>query len=157
MASGDVSVKEADRRLAAAGTNRPPGGPLILRALPAAACGRDPKLPGFGGRPASSTATTGVSRPPMIVTPAPRPASESGAGPLAVLAAASIPPAVQAFLALCHELDAATERLRRETAQWTGERRAQRRLTIRQTAEHLSEQLEWMQGAEATRRESSPH
>ena len=80
----------------------------------------------------------------------------SGAGPPTVPAAPSLPAAVQAFLALCHELDAATERFRRETAHWTGERRAQRRLTIRQTAEHLSEQLEWMQGAEATRREPSP-
>jgi hypothetical protein len=70
--------------------------------------------------------------------------------------APSLPGAVQAFLAVCHELDAATERFRLETAHWTGERRAQRRLTIRQTAEHLNEQLEWMQGVEATRREPSP-
>jgi hypothetical protein len=59
-----------------------------------------------------------------------------------------VPASVQAFLALCHELDAATARFRRETARWTGERRAQRRLTIRQTVQHLSEQLEWMQATE---------
>jgi hypothetical protein len=58
-------------------------------------------------------------------------------------------------VALCHELDAATERFRRQTAHWTGAQRDRRRLTIRQTAEHLSEQLEWMQGAEATHREPS--
>jgi hypothetical protein len=54
---------------------------------------------------------------------------------------------VQAFLALCHELDAATARFRRATAHGTAERRAQRRLTIWQMVQHLSEQFDWMQGA----------
>jgi hypothetical protein len=158
VASGDVSVKEADRRLAAARADRPPSGPLILRALPKVPDhGGEPRPPSDGGHPTSSAVTTGASRGPAIVTAAPRPAaSVSGAGAPTVPAAPSLPGAVQAFLAVCHELDAATERFRRETVHWTGERRAQRRLTIWQTAEHLNEQLEWMQGAEATRREPSP-
>ena len=49
----------------------------------------------------------------------------------------------------------ATERFRRETARWTGERRGQRRLTIWQTIQDLSEQLEWMQATEAPRHEPS--
>jgi hypothetical protein len=59
-------------------------------------------------------------------------------------------------MALCQELDAVTEWFRRQTAHWTGAQRDRRRLTIRQTAEHLSEQLKWMQGAEATNRGPSP-
>jgi hypothetical protein len=158
VASGDVSVKEADRRLAVAKPARPPGGPLILRALPKAAIGRDDlDHPGNGSGDPSSTVTTGARRPPAIATPALlRTAHGSGAGPPTVPASPSLPAEVQAFLALCHELDAATERFCRETAHWTGERRAQRRLTIWQTIQHLSEQLEWMQAAEATRHEPSP-
>jgi hypothetical protein len=158
VASGDVSVKEADRRLAAARADRPPSGPLILRALPKVTdLGGEPRSPSHGGRPTSRAVTTGAGRGPAIVTAAPRPAaSVSGAGAPTVPAAPSLPGAVQAFLAVCHELDAATERFRLETAHWTGERRTQRRRTIRQTAEHLNEQLEWMQGAEAPRREPSP-
>ena len=41
VASGELSVKQADRRLAVARTDRRPGGPLILLALPNAAIGRD--------------------------------------------------------------------------------------------------------------------
>jgi hypothetical protein len=67
-----------------------------------------------------------------------------------------LPTAVQAFLALCDELDAATARFRRETARWTGERRLQRRLMIWQMSQHLSEQFEWMQAAEGSRHDPSP-
>jgi hypothetical protein len=80
-------------------------------------------------------------------------ANPSGDGSPATPASPPLPPSVQDFLALCHALDAATERFRRETARWTGERRAQRRLTIHQTVQHLSEQLEWMQATEAPRHE----
>ena len=158
VASGEISVKEADRQLAAVKTDRPPGGPLILRAPPTATIGRDhPELPGDAGGQASSQETTGASGPPAIVTPAPLPAvNGSGAGSPTVPAVPPLPAAVQAFLAVCHELDAATERFRRETAHWTGERRAQRHLTIRQMVQHLSEQLDWMQAAEEIRHDPSP-
>jgi hypothetical protein len=63
---------------------------------------------------------------------------------------------VQAFLAECHELDAATVRFRRATAHWTGERRAQRRRTIWQIVQHLAEQFDWMQGAEGSRHGARP-
>jgi hypothetical protein len=152
VASGDLSVKQADRRLAAAKTDRPPGGPLILRALPKAAIGRDdPQDSGNG------SGRNGARRPPAIAMPAPLPEA-SLSGPDAPTAPTSppLPTSVQAFLALCHELDAATERFRRETARWTGERRANRRLTIRQTVQHLSEQLDWMQATEATHHEPRP-
>ena len=78
---GRRSVKEADRRLAAARTDRPPGGPLILRALPAAASGRDdPKPPGRRPRhdPARRRAGPAGRR---RSSPVPRPAARgSGAG-----------------------------------------------------------------------------
>jgi ParB-like chromosome segregation protein Spo0J len=148
VASGDVSVKEADRRLSAAGMGPSPSGPLILRALPAATCDRaDPKGSANREEPRSKTVMTrGVGRPPAAVNPTLEPLGHS-AGPASLPTPASppLPAAVQAFLAVCHELEAATERFRSDTATWTGERRAQRRLTIRQTVEHLSEQLEWMQ------------
>jgi hypothetical protein len=153
VASGDLSVKQADRRLAAAKTDRPPGGPLILRALPKAAIGRhDPEHSGNGsGRPSTAD---GGHRPPAIATPTPVPgATLSGGDAQTAPTSPPLPASVQAFLALCRELDAATERFRRETARWTGERRAQRRLTIRQTVQHLSEQLDWMQATEATHHE----
>lgn len=126
VASGDVSVKEADRRLAAARTHRSPSGPLILRALPAASSGHDdPKHPGNGSRPRSSKATRGASGPPVIATPIRvLAATGSDTEPPTVPAAPSLPAAIQAFLVLCHELDAATERFSRETVHWTGERRA---------------------------------
>jgi hypothetical protein len=63
VASGDVSVKEADRRLAAARADRPPGGPLILRARPTGTDhGGEPGSLGHGGRPTASAVTTGASR-----------------------------------------------------------------------------------------------
>jgi hypothetical protein len=158
VASGEVSVKEADRRLAAARTNLPPGGPLILRARLPKAAGRNdpgPSVKEHGRTP--RTVASGASRPLAIVAPASLPAATaSSAGPPTVPVSVDLPAAVQTFVALCHELDAATERFRRQTAHWTGAQRDRRRLTIRQTAEHLSEQLEWMQGAEATHREPSP-
>ena len=158
LASGEVSVKEADRRLAAARTGSPPSGPLILRARPPKATGRDdPEPPGKDRRRTPRRMTNGAGRALAIITPLPPPeVTVSAAEPWTAPAAAHLPAAVQAFVALCHELDAATERFRRETAHWTGAQRDQRRLTIRQTAEHLSEQLEWMQGADATNREPSP-
>ncbi|MGH7358548.1 MAG: ParB/RepB/Spo0J family partition protein, partial [Candidatus Rokuibacteriota bacterium] len=81
VASGDLSVKQADRRLATAKTDRPPGGPLILRALPKVGIGRDDPEHRGNERP-SSTVTTGTSRPLAIAPPAPRPAAHgSGAEP----------------------------------------------------------------------------
>ena len=88
-------------------------------------------------------------RAPMSVT---NPSDES---PPAAPASGPVPASIQAFLAMCQELDVATERFRRETARWTGERRGQRRLTIWQTIQDLSEQLEWMQATEALRHEPS--
>jgi hypothetical protein len=156
VASGEVSVKAADRRLAAARTGTPPSGPLILRARPSEAGRNDPGPPGKDRR-TSRRAASRASRPLAIVAPASLPAATAPiAGPPNVPASVDLPAAVQTFVALCHELDAATERFRRQTAHWTGAQRDRRRLTIRQTAEHLSEQLEWMQGAEATHREPSP-
>ncbi len=156
VASGEVSVKEADRRLAAARTGTPPGGPLILRARPSATGRNAPGPPGKDRR-TSHTAASGASRPVAIVAPASLPAATaSSAGPPTVPPSVDLPAAVQAFMGLCQELDLATDRFRRETAHWTGAQRDRRRLTIQQTAEHLSEQLEWMQGAEATHREPSP-
>jgi hypothetical protein len=73
-----------------------------------------------------------------------------------VPASVDLSAAVQTFVALCHELNAATERFRQQTAHWTGAQRDRRRLTIRQTTEHLSEQLEWMQGAVMTNHEPRP-
>jgi hypothetical protein len=67
-----------------------------------------------------------------------------------------LPAGVQAFLTLCQALDVATEQFRHETARWTGERRTQRRRTIWQTVQHLTEQLDWMQAAEATRHDPGP-
>jgi hypothetical protein len=156
VASGEVSVKEADRRLTAARPGTPPSGPLILRARPSEAGRNDPAPPGKERR-TSRTAASDASRPLAIVASASLPAATaSGAGPPSVPTSVDLPAAVHTFVALCHELDAATERFRRHTAHWTGAERDRRRLTIRQTAEHLSEQLEWMQGAEATHREPSP-
>jgi len=154
VASGDISVKEADRRLAAATTDRPPGGPLTLRELPKSPIGRDDP----------DHAREGSGRPPGRVTHEARDpdfsagptANRSASGPPALSASPPLPAGVQAFLTLCQELDAATERFRRETARWTGERRAQRRLTIWQTIQHLGEQFDWMQAAEATRHDSRP-
>jgi hypothetical protein len=156
VASGEVSVKEADRRLAAARTGPPPSGPLILRARPSETGRNDPEPPGKDRR-TSRTAANGASRPLAIVAPASLPAATaSSAGPPTVPTSVDLPAAVHTFVVLCHELDAATERFRRQTAHWTGAQRDRRRLTIRQTAAHLSEQLEWMQGAEATNREPRP-
>jgi ParB-like chromosome segregation protein Spo0J len=156
VASGEVSVKEADRRLAAARTGTPPSGPLIPRARPAEAGRNDPAPPGKDWR-TSRTAARGASRPLALVAPASLPAeTASSAGSPTVPASVDLPAAVHMFVALCHELDAATERFRRQTAHWTGRQRDRRRVTIRQTAEHLSEQLEWMQGAEAIHREPRP-
>jgi ParB-like chromosome segregation protein Spo0J len=153
VASGDLSVKQADRRLAAAKTTQPPGGPLILRALPKAATCRDD-----GGHSASGDGrpiTTNEAPPrPKAAVPAPvSGASPSAGSPPAAPVSGPIPASVQMLLAMCHELDAATERFRRDTARWTGTRRAQRRLTIWQTIQDLSEQLEWMQATEASRHE----
>jgi hypothetical protein len=159
VASGDVSLKEADRRLSAASMGPSPGGPLILRALPAATRDRaDPRASANGKVPRSSGVTAhGLGRPSAGATATLEPlGNSSGPASLTTPASPPLPAAVQGFLAVCHELDAATDRFRAETATWTGERRGQRRLTIRQTIEHLSEQLEWMQAAEATRREPSP-
>jgi hypothetical protein len=58
VASGEVSVKEADRRLAAARTSPPPGGPLILRARPPDSGPDDPKPPGLA---ATSRASPSVA------------------------------------------------------------------------------------------------
>jgi ParB-like chromosome segregation protein Spo0J len=158
VASGDVSVKEADRRLAVARAGPPPGGPLILRARAPEAAGRDnPEPPGRERRRTPHRMTNGAGQVPAIITPVPPlEVTVPAARPSTAPAAAHLADAVQAIVALCHELDAATERFRRQTAHWTGAQRDRRRLTIRQTAEHLSEQLEWMQGAEATHREPSP-
>jgi hypothetical protein len=159
VASGEVSVKEADRRLAMVRTGPRPGGPLILRARPPEAGGlgdpeplgkerrRTPRRMTNGAGPAPESITAGL--PPEVTVPA--------AEPPTTPATAQRPAAIQTFVALCHEPDAATERFRRETAHWTGAQRDRRRLTIRHTAEHLSEQLEWMQGAEATSRELTSH
>jgi ParB-like chromosome segregation protein Spo0J len=158
VASGEVSVKEADRRLAAARTGTPPSGPLILRARPPEAAGLgDPEPLGNQLRRTPRRMTNGAGRAPASITAGPPPkVTVPAAEPLTAPATAQRPAAVQAFVALCHELDSATERFRQQTAHWTGAQRDRRRLTIRQTAEHLSEQLEWMQGAEATNREPSP-
>jgi hypothetical protein len=158
VASGDVSVKEADRRLATATINRAPSGPLALRALPTPAIGRsDPEPPSNGSGPPLGQETSGASPLPPLAQPASCPAeSGPGAGSSAGTAAPPPPAAVQAFLALCYELDAATARFRRATAHWTAERRAQRRLTIWQMVQHLSEQFDWMQGAEGSRHDARP-
>jgi hypothetical protein len=144
VASGDLSVKQADRQLGAARTRRLPGGPLILRALPSTAIGRDDRgQSGASGRP--STTSAAPQRPETAMPGG----SPSGDGSPATPPSPPVPASVQDFLALCHALDAATERFRRETARWTGERRGHRRLTIHQTVQHLSEQLEWMQATVA--------
>jgi hypothetical protein len=156
VASGEVSVKEADRRLGAARTGTPPSGPLILRARRPEAGRNDPDPPEKERR-TSRTAASDASRPLAIVASASLPAATaSSAGPPTVPASVDLSAAVQTFVALCHELDAATERFRQQTAHWTGAQRDRRRLTIRQTTEHLSEQLEWMQGAVMTNHEPRP-
>jgi hypothetical protein len=156
VASGEVSVKEADRRLGAARTGTPPSGPLILRARRPEAGRNDPNPPEKERR-TSRTAANDASRPLAIVASASLPAATaSSAGPPTVPASVDLSAAVQTFVALCHELDAATERFRQQTAHWTGAQRDRRRLTIRQTTEHLSEQLEWMQGAVMTNHEPRP-
>jgi ParB-like chromosome segregation protein Spo0J len=150
VASGDISVKEADRRLAAAKTDRPPGGPLTLRELPKPTIGQDDPEPALegSGRPAGEARDPDLSAGPTADRAASGPAASPGSPPH--------PAGVHAFLTRCQELDAATEQFRRETARWTGERRRQRHLTIWQTVQHLTEQLDWMQAAEATRHDPSP-
>jgi hypothetical protein len=130
---------------------------LTLRELPKAAIDQnDQEYSGSGTGRTSITAIHQACRRSARATATVPAADQSAARPSAPPAAPPLPACVQAFLTLCQELDAATERFRRETARWTGERRAQRRLTIWQTVQHLSEQLEWMQEAEATRHEPSP-
>jgi hypothetical protein len=156
VGSGEISVKEADRRLAGK-TGRPPGGPLALRAVPKGAIGRnDPEPPREASGDPAGQETTGDSRPPAIARTGSLPVvNGSGAESPMVPAVPPLPAAVQAFLSLCHELDAVTAGFRRQTARWTGERRAQRRRTIWQMSQHLSEQFDWMQAAEGSRHEAN--
>jgi hypothetical protein len=117
-----VSLKEADRRLAEWKASQGPTGPVRAR---------DTQPGGDGG--------SGPTTPEAADGP-----REPGAQ---AAAQSSIPPAVEAVMAVCRALEEATREFVRDTAHWTGDRREQRTLTIWQGIRQLEEQLEWMESA----------
>jgi len=131
---------------------------LTVRELPTPPIGRDDPEPARAGSGRPPGRVTHEARDPdPSATPTSGPTADpSASGPAASPGSRPLPAGVLAFLTRCQELDAATERFRRETARWTGERRAQRRLTIWQTVQLLTDQLDWMQAAEVTRHDPSP-
>jgi hypothetical protein len=120
--AGAVTVKEADRRLTRRKASDVPTGTVRARETP----------PGGDGGP-------GPTNPEAAHAPCETGAQEGAPSP--------IPPAVEAFMAVCHALHEATRDFIRDTAHWTGERRAQRNFTIWQGLRQLEEHLDWMDSA----------
>jgi ParB-like chromosome segregation protein Spo0J len=173
--AGTLSAQTAERRLGHGGRNRIPTGTVRARespvdprpgetgidgrASPTAAQGIDgaprrPEPPALFDTPALTGASpSGIEGPAVPETnaarPGPRPAD--GPGDLPGPSTPRLPPAVEAFMALCRELETATRQFRQETAHWTGERRTQRDLTIWQGIQQLEEQLEWMESTRDAR------
>jgi ParB-like chromosome segregation protein Spo0J len=166
---GTLSAKAAERRLGPAAESQLPTGTVRARENPA---DRPASEAGVGGHvsPAGTqeidaaprlSGTPGNHEPPapaaaslspvedtaVPVARAATPRTSTGTGPgdAPESARSRLPPAVEAFMALCRELEAATRQFRQETAHWTGERRRQRDLTIWQGIQQLEEQLEWME------------
>jgi hypothetical protein len=124
--AGTLSVKAADRRLGRPGAGHVPTGPVRAREA----------QPASDGGPGTTTPVA-PDGPREIGAPASAPSP--------------IPPAVEAFMAVCRALHEATGDFIRETAHWTGERREQRSLTIWQGIRQLEEHLDWMERAGDTR------
>jgi hypothetical protein len=166
--AGAVSVKQADRRLAQRKDRQVPTG--TVRA-------RETRRGGDGGpgttNPAAADRSrgTGVDLGPVEPPADPgltSPVGDAGSGRRAPRftespivseeprddrtdppggSSSPIPPAVEAFLAVCRALHEATQDFVRETAHWTGERREQRTFTIWQGIRQLEEHLDWMESA----------
>jgi ParB-like chromosome segregation protein Spo0J len=166
---GTLSAKAAERRLGHAAESQLPTGTVRARETPAdrpasdAGVGGDvspagtqeidatPRRPGTPGDhepPAAAAASLSETEDtPVPVTSATTPGSSAATGPgdASGSAGSRLPPAVEAFMAVCRALEAATRQFRQDTAHWTGERCRQRELTIWQGIQQLEEQLEWME------------
>lgn len=177
--TGTLSAKAAEWRLGHGVGSQLPTGTVRARETPAdrpasrvgidghasRAAAREvdaaPRLPGPPGNhetPAPAEASLleieGTAVPTTsAATPGTRPANGLADAPTPP--APGLPPPVEAFMALCRELEAATRQFRQDTAHWTGERRRQRDLTIWQGIQQLEEQLEWMESTHDA--SGSPH
>jgi ParB-like chromosome segregation protein Spo0J len=153
LAAGALSVREAERQLAANTRARPlPNGPPAVRELSMGMAGGPDRAAGAKALEVSRKGTVGST--PEATTGTARwshaeaPRGSSGHAPATPAGPAAPSASVAAFLAVARELEALTERFLRDTASWTGAQLEARHLTVRQTVEQLDDLLEWMQDAE---------
>ena len=173
--AGAVSLKQADRWLAARRASQVPTGTVRARetgdgradeesiGIPTAAArspqddaaiepvqphsnGGSPITAGSATAPVEGSAASRARAEKRSNPPADREEREAGS-PNPPATASPESPAVEAFIAICRAFEAATRDFLRDTAHWTGERREQRTLTIWQGLRQLEEQLDWMESA----------
>jgi hypothetical protein len=172
--AGTLSVKAADRRLELPRASQVPTGPVRARetctggeggpgTMDRVAAGRSRVIGGAVRRvephadpgPITPDGDAGAERRVTTRTESSSIGEQPGADrtDAPAVSPSPMPPAVEAFMAVCRALHEATLDFVRETAHWTGERREQRNFTIWQGIRQLEEHLDWMESAGEARPE----